>query len=46
MEGAELRMPHIDFLNATWRMFELDKCEKRPEDCQKDDKSNAGEPWE
>ena len=27
MEGAELRVPHIDFLNANPRMFELDKCE-------------------
>ena len=46
MEGTELRVPHIDFLNVSSGMFELDKCEERPEDCQKDDKSRASEPWE
>src|SRR5262245_20952514 len=31
MERSELGMPHIDFLNAKARNFELDKCEARPE---------------
>ena len=46
MEGPELRVPHIDFLNASSRMFELDKCERRPEDCQKADKAKAVKPRE
>jgi hypothetical protein len=46
MERAKLGVPHIDFLNVNSGMFELDKCEERPEDCQKDDKSKASEPWE
>ena len=41
VEGSELGMPHIDFLNATSRMFELDKCETRPEDCQKTNKAKG-----
>jgi hypothetical protein len=39
-------VPHIDFLNVTSRMFELDKCESRPEDCQKADKAKPAKPGE
>jgi hypothetical protein len=46
MEGPELRVPHIDFLNASSRMFELAKCVSRPEDCQKADKAKPVKPWE